>query len=123
MFHNFLLFHNFKFIIMATMFKLTLDCSKITKTKLQKGKYLDVVGIINDEVSKFGSNVSAWEDQTKEEKEKKASRHYVGNGNSFWSDGVVTIVTKDHPNGKVVAGATPSNEPAVVEEESEDLPF
>ena len=111
---------------MATMFKLTLDCFKFTKTKLQKGRYLDIVGIINDEVSKFGSNVSSWEDQTKEEKDSKSPRHYVGNGNSFWSDGVVTIVTKDHPNGKIVGGETQSvaAAPQGLQEESEDtLPF
>ena len=111
---------------MAIMFNFTIDCSKIDKSKLEKGKYLKATGSVNDEVSKFGTNVSVWEDQSKEEKDANTGRSYLGNGNSFWSDGICTVVTKDNPKGKVVSSAAAPvvlSEPQAFTEEDANLPF
>jgi len=47
----------------------------------------------NDETNEYGQNVSAYVSQTKEQREAKAQRFYVGNGKVFWTDG--TIVTAE----------------------------
>ena len=42
---------------------------------------------INDETDQYGNNVSFWISQTKEEREAKVKRQYVGNGRIKWTDG------------------------------------
>ena len=41
---------------------------------------------INDEEDHYGNNVSLWQSQTKEEREAKENRLFLGNGKSLWSD-------------------------------------
>jgi hypothetical protein len=40
---------------------------------------------VNENVDNYGNNVSAWESQTKEQREAKAPRNYVGNGTVVFS--------------------------------------
>lgn len=47
----------------------------------------------NDETNEYGQNISAYVSQTKEQREAKAQRFYVGNGKVFWTNG--TIVTAE----------------------------
>lgn len=58
----------------------SIDCTKITKSKLVQGKFLNVTIILNDEPDKFGNHVAIAEGQTKEEREAKQPRTYLGNG-------------------------------------------
>ena len=119
---------------MATMARVFLVLSDIDRSKivpLKNGKKGYPITIsINDEVDKYQCNVKAWTEQTKEEKDAKTQRNYLGNGTCFWSNGKVTVVTKDKPQGAVVgaeisdpvvAKPTPPEEVAV--EEDGDLPF
>ena len=117
---------------MATMFNIKINFSKIDKTKLFKSEktgnmWGTITGCINDEVDDYGNNTSAWFEQTKEEKDAKEAKSYVGNGKAFWSSGPVTIITKDNPNGVVVSNNTDDTPTAKVEKksttESESLPF
>ena len=68
-----------------------IDVEKITKDRLFKGKkgtYLDLMVSINDEPDQFGNDASVWENQTKEEREGKENRNFLGNGKVVWkSDG------------------------------------
>lgn len=45
---------------------------------------------INDEVNNYGQNVTSYVTQSKEQREKKVSKFYVGNGKLFWTDGKIT---------------------------------
>jgi len=71
-----------------------------TKTKLQEmltastDKGLDVTISVNDEANKYRQNVSATIAQTKEQREAKAPKVYLGNGGVFWTDGKVTLAPK-----------------------------
>jgi hypothetical protein len=66
---------------------------------------------INDETNNYGQNVTAFAAQTKEQRDAKADKFYVGNGKVFWTDG--TIVTAKKPD-----------EPAAQPSDSKpDLPF
>lgn len=68
----------------------------------------------NDESNQWGQNVSAYVSQSKEDREAKKDRYYVGNGKVFWNDGKVTNAVK--PEDQV-------QEAEVVEESDDDIPF
>lgn len=67
-----------------------LDKSKVIKGK--KGNYYNVTASINDEVSQFGDNVSLFDTQSKEAREAKQQRNYIGNGKVVWTSGSVVAV-------------------------------
>ena len=100
-----------------------IDKSKIVPLKSGKKAYRATF-IINDEVDKYGNNVSGWAKQDQEERKAKTHRKYFANGTCFWSDGKVTVVNKENPQGSVV-GASPAvdREPAAWTEENDNLPF
>ncbi|MEN9303802.1 MAG: hypothetical protein RL264_2231 [Bacteroidota bacterium] len=65
-----------------------------TKEKLQSmlnacDKGVEITIAINDSLSDKGSNVSAYIAQTKEERDNKVPKKYVGNGNTFYTDGLI----------------------------------
>ena len=65
------------------------DVSKIDKSRLykgEKGTYLSLTGIIKDEKDKYGNDVSVWEEQSKEEREAKKDRNFLGNGKVVFSE-------------------------------------
>ena len=74
---------------MARLISLSIDLSKIDKSKIKTsdkgGQYYDVTISVNDEVNKFGQDVSMYESQSKEDREAKAAKKYLGNGKAFWS--------------------------------------
>lgn len=77
---------------MSTLINLSIDVTKVTKEALSKGKYLNVTISISDEINQYGQNVAAWEAQTKEDREAKIERNYVGNGKVVFTEGLVTAV-------------------------------
>jgi hypothetical protein len=93
---------------MATLMGLSIDVTKIDKSKLANGKYLNLTVSVQDETNQWGQNVSAYHEQSKEEREAKSNRNYLGNGKVFWTDGNV-------------AKAEPKQAEAT--EETDDLPF
>ena len=74
---------------MAKMINLSIDVSKIDKSKLiegKKGTYLNLTVAVNDNKDQFDNDCSAWQSQTKEEREAKTERNFLGNGKVFWSN-------------------------------------
>ena len=68
---------------MSTIINASLDLTKIEKSKIIKGKkgsYINITMFVNDEVDKYGNNASIIMSQTKEEREAKTPRVYLGNG-------------------------------------------
>ena len=74
---------------MAHLISLSIDATKITKARMKDGKYINITVNISDEVDKYGNNVSAWENQTLDERKSKAKRTYVGNGRVLFTEGGV----------------------------------
>lgn len=70
---------------MAHLISLSIDKTKVT----QEGKYFNITINIADETDQYGNSVSAWEAQTKEEREAKTRRNYVGNGRVLYTEGSV----------------------------------
>jgi len=54
------------------------------EAKGEKGIALTIA--INDEANNYGQNVSATISQSKEEREAKKQKFYVGNGKTFWAN-------------------------------------
>ena len=53
---------------------------KVADLQVNDKGYANINVAINDEVNQWGQNASAWNQQTKEEREAKTPRSYVGNG-------------------------------------------
>lgn len=79
---------------MAGLVNISLDLSKIDKTKIKDGKYLNAIVAIGDDTNQYGQNASVYISQTKEEREAKSNRIYFGNGKVVWNDGNIVNAEK-----------------------------
>jgi hypothetical protein len=62
--------------------------------KQADGSYKKLTINISDTTNQYGQNISVYEEQTKEERDAKAPKNYVGNGKVFWTDGIVKVAEK-----------------------------
>lgn len=69
---------------------------KTVEKKGEKGVSIDIS--ISDETNQYGQNITAYVSQTKEEREAKKDRYYVGNGKNFWNDGKITVAERKDQN-------------------------
>ena len=75
---------------MAGIIKASINLSAIDKSKIiegKKGKYLPITITINDEPDQFGNQGPVIIDQTKEEREAKVAKTYLGNCKVVWTNG------------------------------------
>ena len=86
---------------------------KTLEIKGEKGISIDIS--ISDETNKWGQNVSSYVSQTKEEREAKKDRYFIGNGKCFWTNGIIKIAEKKEQAPVQTAPAT--------QEEGSDLPW
>ena len=99
----------------------TSELKKIDQNKIIKGEkdnYIPITISVNDE-SKYGKNVSITMQQTKEERDQKAVKHYLGNGSVIWTDGNIVKGQKDEESQSSTQNATN----ATVSDGVDDLPF
>ena len=102
---------------MASIIKTSINLEAIPKDKIfigKKGKYLPVTITINDELDQFGNQGPVVVEQTKEERDAKAPKTYLGNVKVVWT------------NGTNVEPAPRDNAPAAapqLDPQPEDLPF
>ena len=84
---------------MSSIINLSIRVDKLPKEKFVMGKdgavYYNCTLNINDEANQWGQNVSLTDSQTKEEREAKKAKNYLGNGNVVWTDGKITAVKKE----------------------------
>lgn len=74
---------------MSKLFKASINIDKITESKLIQGKagrYVDILIACNDQFDSYGNNLSITEEQTKDERDIKAEKNYLGNGRLVWTD-------------------------------------
>ena len=102
---------------MASIIKTSINLNAIPKDKIfvgKKGKYLPITITINDELDQFGNQGPVVVEQTKEEREAKAEKTYLGNVKVGWTNGSnVDVAPRDNQSA-------PAPAPAAAEE---DLPF
>jgi hypothetical protein len=102
---------------MASIIATSIDLTKIPKDKIyegKKGKYLPITITVNDEVDQFGNQGPVVVSQSKEEREAKAEKVYLGNVKVVWT------------NGDNVDVAPRENAPAMPQQTQQpvdDLPF
>ena len=75
---------------MASIIKTSIDLTKIDKNKIiegKKGKYLPITITLNDEVDQFGNQGPVIISQSKEEREMKTDKIYLGNVQVVWTNG------------------------------------
>ena len=77
---------------------------EVLKKKGEKGISIDVS--IGDETNDYGQNLSAYVSQSKEDREVKKPRFYVGNGKTFWTDGKISVAKKNETHEAVPTTST-----------------
>ena len=103
---------------MASIIKTSINLNAIPKDKIingKKGKYLPITISLNDDLDQFGNQGPVCVDQTKEERDAKAAKTYLGNVKVVWTNG-----NNVEPAPRDAASAPPPPQPQAVEE---DLPF
>ena len=101
---------------MASIIATSINLNKIPKDKIvegKKGKYLPITITINDELDQFGNQGPVVVEQSKEERDAKSPKTYLGNVKVVWSNG-----TNVEPAPKDGAPA-----PAATTPQADDLPF
>ena len=101
---------------MAGIIKASINLNAIDKSKIiegKKGKYLPITITVNDVPDQFGNQGPVCIEQSKEEREAKSPKTYLGNVKVVWTNGTFPDrVTDGKPQAKP--------QPQQVEE---DLPF
>ena len=102
---------------MASIIKASINLNNIPKDRIfegKKGKYLPITITLNDELDPFGNQGPVVVEQTKEERDAKAPKTYLGNVKVVWSNGQnVDAAPRDN--------APTQSAPSPVD--AEDLPF
>ena len=75
---------------MASIIKTSINLNEIPKDKIitgKKGKYLPITITINDEPDQFGNQGPVVVEQSKDERDAKAPKTYLGNVKVVWTNG------------------------------------
>lgn len=102
---------------MASIIKASINLDMIDKSKIyvgKKGKYLPITITINDEVDNYGNQGPVVIEQSKEEREAKSAKIYLGNVKVVWTNG----------DNVTAAPRTDQQAPAQsIAPQADDLPF
>ena len=101
---------------MASIIKTSINLNEIPKDKIyvgKKGKYLPITITLNDELDQFGNQGPVVVEQTKDERDAKAAKTYLGNVKVVWANGT-NVET---------APRTEAPAPAPAAAPADDLPF
>ena len=96
---------------MGAIIKASIRVDKLPKEKFIKGKdgavYYNLTISVNDD-TRYGNNVALMDSQTKEEREAKTQKTYLGNGKVVWTNNIIKLAERQE---------------TVVESNNDDLPF
>ena len=96
---------------MGAIIKASIRVDKLPKEKFIKGKdgavYYNLTISVNDD-TRYGNNVALMDSQTKDEREAKAQKTYLGNGKVVWHNEIIKLAERQEE---------------VVESNNDDLPF
>lgn len=103
---------------MAQIISASIDLMKIDKSKIIEGKkgqkYISISVIINDTKDQYDNDCAITLGQTKEEREAKEPKVYIGNGRTVWSNAQQAVIAPE----SVIRGM---GDPA--QSKRDDLPF
>ena len=99
---------------MSTLIVGSIRVDKLPKEKFIKGKdgavFYNLTISVGDE-TRYGNNVAFIDSQTKEERDAKVAKTYLGNGKVVWTDGKILLAEREEQAA------------VSVDEQSGDLPF
>jgi hypothetical protein len=84
---------------MSAIISVSIDMGKIDQSKVveKNGKrFLNLSVIANDTTDNYGNNVSVTHAQSKEEREAKAPKTYLGNGRVIYATGISLAEKKEN---------------------------
>ena len=93
---------------MASLLSVSINVADLPKEKFvvgKKGTYYNFTISVNDDTNQFGQNVSLFDSQTKEEREAKKSKSYIGNGAVIWSNGTCVVAERQDKESPQAAPA------------------
>jgi hypothetical protein len=105
---------------MASIIKASINLNEIPKDKIidgKKGKYLPIVITLNNDPDNFGNQGPIIVEQSKDERDAKATKVYLGNVKVVWTDG--NNVATAPQNGQ----AAPQRQAQQFVPQPDDLPF
>ena len=107
---------------MASIIATSINLSEIPKDKIiegKKGKYLPITITLNDEQDQFGNQGPVVVQQTKEERDAKTEKTYLGNVKVVWTNGANVAVAprQDQPVAQPITAGGATAAPV------DDLPF
>ena len=109
---------------MSAIITASIDVTKLPKHKFIKGKdgkvYYNLTITVGDE-TRYGNNVAITDGQTKEEREAKVAKVYLGNGKVVWTDGTIVTAERDEPEQQ--DAPSEAVEQPTVDVDVDDLPF
>ena len=90
----------------------------INKSKIEfnESGWANVTITLDNETNVYGQNVKVTMSQSKEEREAKEAKTYIGNGKVVWTDGVITKADK-------VEEGVVASEQSQAGRQTPDLPF
>ena len=116
---------------MSTLINASINVAKLPKEKFVKGKdgavWYNLTVSISDE-TRFGNNVAFYDSQSKEEREAKKPKEYLGNGKVVWTDNNICLAEKD---AEPIDSRTNNNDHIIArtensylkDDKNNDLPF
>lgn len=105
---------------MASIIKASINLNEIPKHKIidgKKGKYLPITITLNNDPDQFGNQGPMIVEQSKEEREGKAPKVYLGNVKVVWTDNINVAPAPRTDAGGAQQYSAPSPAP------EDDLPF
>ena len=103
---------------MAGIIKTSINLTAIDKTKIiqgKKGQYLPITITVNNDVDAYGNHGPVAIPQSKEEREAKEQRTFLGNAKIVWTDGEFPQPVRTDNQPQQAAPAAPVAQ--------DDLPF
>lgn len=88
---------------------------EVLESKKENGISIDIS--INNETNQYGQNLTSYVSQSKEDRDNKKPRYYVGNGKVFWTDGSIKVADKVESNTPTESNNNTS------QEEEDPFPF
>lgn len=107
---------------MASIIKASINLSMVPKNKIiegKKGKYLPITITLNDSLDNYGNQGPVMVEQSKEERDSKADKVYLGNVKVVWTNGT-NVDAAPRDNQTQQASFQPAPAAAMPQD---DLPF
>jgi len=82
---------------MSALINFSIDLNKIPKSSINSKNghaYVNLTMSCNDD-TKYGNNTAVSIRQTKEERDSKSVKRYIGNGQVVWTNGTVVLAEKE----------------------------